>query len=235
MRALRTAWVLGVALAALVIATPAGGANECDGLMICVPVEGPWVVVPATDTGPQRERVEYQVTCPRNHVAAGLDARLSVRGIDVGFIGTLGSPVNPGISTSRSVVFLGTYVGRTSRAATFKPFVGCIPTSGGGSRVPTSVNQFRPGQPVTRRVRTTRVRPGTTTVVQRCRAGERLVGASHAFAFATRTPPSASLVAGVSGSQRVSGSTVRLVVSGDAELAGVRALVQVHALCTRSA
>lgn len=232
MRRLRLLWALAVTGAALVVAAPAGGANECDGLMVCVPVAGPWVVVPAA-TGSQRERVEWQMTCPQGHVAAGLDARLSVRPIDVGFIGTLGSPVNPGISTSRSVVFLGTYVGRTDSAPTFKPFVGCIPLAGGGSRIPTSVSQLRPGRPVTRRVKTVRVRPGTTTVVQRCARGERLVGGSHAFAFATRTPPSASLVGGIAGAERVGAATVSVRVTGDAELAGVRALVQVHALCAR--
>ena len=234
MRRLRVLWALVVTGAALAVAAPASGANECDGLMVCVPVAGPWVVVPAA-TGSQRERVEWQMTCPQGHVAAGLDARLSVRAIDVGFIGMLGSPVNPGISTSRSVVFLGMYVGRTADTPTFKPFVGCIPLAGGGSRIPTAVTQFRPGQPVTRRAKTVRVRPGTTTVVQRCRPGERLVGGTHAFAFATRTPPSASLVSGISGARRVGSATVSVRVTGDAELAGVRALVQVQALCARSA
>lgn len=234
MRRLRVALGLVVAGAALAVAAPAGGANECEGFMVCVPIAGPWVVVP-TSSAPQRERVEYQMTCPRNHVAGGLDARLSVRPIDVGFLGTLGSPVNPGISTARSVVFTGTYVGRTDRAPTFRPFVGCIPAAGGGSRVPTSVAAFPPGRPVTRRVKTVRVRPGTTTVVQRCAAGERLVGGSHAFAFATRTPPGASLVESVSGSQSVSAAGVTVRVTGDAELANVRATVQVHALCSRSA
>jgi hypothetical protein len=226
--------VVLVAASALVVAAPAGGANECDGFMVCVPVAGPWVVVPAA-TGSQRERVEFQMTCPQGHVAGGLDARLSVRAIDLGFIGTLGSPVNPGISTSRSVVFLGTYVGRTDHAPTFKPFVGCIPLAGGGSRIPTAVSQLRPGRPVTRRVKTVRVRPGTTTIIQRCTRGERLVGGSHAFAFATRTPPSSSLVEGLAGSTQVGASTVSTRVTGDAELAGVRALVQVHALCARNA
>ena len=234
MRRLRFIWAAVVAGAALAVVAPAGGANECDGFMVCVPIAGPWVVAPAS-TASQRERVEWQMTCPRGHIAGGLDALLSARAIDVGFLGTLGSPVNPGISTSRSVVILGTYVGRVNRAATFKPLVGCIPAAGGGTRVPTSVSVFPPGRPVTRRVKTVRVRPGTATIVQRCSRGERLVGGSHAFAFATRTPPSASLVAGVSGSQSVGSSGVTVRVRGDAELAGVRALVQVHALCTRSA
>jgi hypothetical protein len=234
MRRFRIACVFAVVGAALAVAAPAGGANECEGFMVCVPIAGPWVVVPA-GAGSQRERVEWQMTCPRGYIAGGLDARLSVRPIDVGFLGMLGSPVNPGISTARSVVFTGTYAGRTDRAPTFRPFVGCIPAAGGGARVPTSFSAFPPGRPVTRRVKTVRVRPGVTTVVQRCAAGERVVGGSHAFAFATRTPPRASLVESVSGSQSVAATSVRVRVSGDAELAGVRALVQVHALCSRSA
>ena len=222
-----------LAVATLAVAAPAGAANECDGLQICVSVPGPWVVVPAS-TSSSRVPVEYQLTCPRGHIVAGLDARLSVRGIDVQFLGKLGSPVNPGISTTRSAVFRGTYVGRADRAPTFKPFIGCMPQAGGGSRVPTSVSQIRPGRPVTRSVRTVRVRPGTTTITQRCTAGERLVGGSYAFGFSTRTPPSPSLVSGISGTQRLTDGRVVVRVSGDAELAGVRALVQVHALCTRA-
>jgi hypothetical protein len=229
----RALWAAVVVAAALAVVAPAGAANECDGLQICVSVPGPWVVVPAS-TSSSRVPVEYQLTCPRGHIVAGLDARLSVRGIDVQFLGKLGSPVNPGISTTRSAVFRGTYVGRADRAPTFKPFIGCIPAAGGGSRVPTSVTAFRPGQPVTRRVRTVRVRPGTTTIVQRCASGERVVGGTHAFAFETRNPPSASLVSSVSGSATVGSSGVSVRVTGDAEIAGVRAVVQVQALCARS-
>ena len=233
MRGLRTLWALGVVAASLAVAAPAGGANECDGLMVCIPVAGPWVVVP-TSTGTQRERVEFQLTCPRGYIVGGTDARLSSRAIDVGFIGTTGSPVNPGITTSRSAVFLGTFVGRSGAAASFKPFIGCMPQTGGGSRVPTSVSQVRPGRPVTRRVKTVRVRPGSATVTQGCSAGERLVGGSHAFGFYTASPPTASLVSGVSGTQAVGSGRVAIRVSGDAELAGVRAVVQVSALCSRA-
>ena len=73
-----TLWVVVVAGVALAVAAPAGGADECEGLMVCVPVAGPWVVVPASTSIP-RQRVEYQLTCPRAHVVGGLDARLSVR------------------------------------------------------------------------------------------------------------------------------------------------------------
>ena len=233
MRVVRVVWVAVVTAAALAAAVPAGAANECDGLQVCVSVPGPWVVAPAS-TGSSRTPVEYQLTCPRGHIVGGLDARLSVRAIDVQFLGRMGSPVNPGISTSRSAVFRGTYVGSSDRAPTFKPFLGCMPASGGGSRVPTMNTAFRPGQLVTRRVKTVRVRPGTTTVVQRCARGERLVGGTHAFAFDTRNPPSASLVSSVSGSETIGSTGVSVRVRGDAEVAGARSLVQVQAFCTRA-
>jgi hypothetical protein len=229
--ALGTLCVAGAA--ALVLALPAGAANECDGLQVCVPIAGPWVVVPASTTAP-RSRVEWQMTCPRGHIVGGVDARLSVRAIDVAFLGSLGSPVNPGITTSRSVVFVATYAGQARAAPTFRPFVGCMPASGGGTRVPTAFTAFPPGRPVTRRVTTVRVHPGSTLVVQQCARGERLLGGSHAFAFATRTPPSASLVSSISGTEEIRGQGIVVRVRGDAELAGVRALVQVHALCARS-
>jgi hypothetical protein len=220
-------------VASLAVASPAGGANECDGLMVCVPVAGPWVLVPTSGKVP-RPVVEYQLTCPRGHVVGGLDARLSDRAIDVSFIGTLGSPVNPGISTSRSAVFVATYVGASARAPTFRPFIGCMPGAGGGARIPTSATAFTPGRPTTRRVKTVRVKLGETTVTQRCAARERLVGASHAFGFATRTPPSASLVESVSARQVVRGREVVVNVRADSELGDVSALVQVHAVCTRA-
>jgi hypothetical protein len=227
--------VLGSALVVLVCAlaaaAPAGATKECDGLQVCISVDGPWVVVPAA-TGLQRQTVEWQVTCPRGHVAGGLDARISQRAIDLHFLGRLGSPVNPGISTERAVVFVGRFVGATPRAPTFKPFAGCMPSRGGGSRIQTSVSAFPPGTPATRRVKTVRVRPGTVTVANGCRPGERLVGASHAFGFNTRTPPSASLVSTVSGTQSVGAGRVSVRVRGDAELGGVRALLQVHAVCS---
>jgi hypothetical protein len=233
-RGLRIALASAVLGAALVVAAPAGGADECEGLMVCVSVPGPWVVVPTSSRVPRPE-VEYQLTCPRGYIVGGLDARLSHRDIDVGFLGRLGSPVNPGISTRRSVVFVASYVGGTAAGPTFKPFIGCMPATGGGIRIPTAAAAFPPGEPTTRRVRTLRVRPGTTRVAQGCTARERLVDASFAFAFATRTPPSASLVSSVSGSQAVRGREVVVTVRGDAEVGDVRALVQVHAVCARGA
>ncbi len=234
MRRLLAVWALVVAVAALTVgAGPVGAASECDGLQVCVPVAGPWVVVPTGSAVP-RSRAEYQLTCPRRYVVGGLDAELTHRAIDVGFLGALGSPVNPGITTSRSAVFVGSFVGRSTRAPSFRPHIGCMPAAGGGVRVPTAVAAFPPGRPTVRRVRTVRVRPGSVTVVQACAARERLVGASHAFGFFTRRPPSPSLAASVSAKQAVRDGRVVVTVRGDAELGGVRAVVQVHAVCARS-
>ena len=56
-------------------AGPAQAADECDGLMVCVPVAGPWVVVPTAASFP-RPQVEYQLTCPRGYIVGGTDARV---------------------------------------------------------------------------------------------------------------------------------------------------------------
>ncbi len=230
---MKTGGVLLVAIVAAlaVAASPAGAARECDGLMICVPRVGPWVVVP-TASGADRPRVEYQLSCPRGYVVGGVSADLSQRALDVTFIGNLGSPVNPGITTSRAVTFVATYVGATARAPSFRPRIGCMPASGGGIRIPTAATAFPPGKPVVRRVRNARVRAGTASVSRNCLAREHLVGASHAFGFFTSRPPGASLAASVSGTQVVQGGRVTVLVRGDAELGAVRATVQVQAVCS---
>ena len=225
---------LALVFALVVAVSPAGATDECAGLQVCVQVAGPWVVVPTSSAVP-RPTVEYQVSCPKGYIAGGLDAELSQRAIDLAFLGKLGAPINPGISTERAVTFVGRYVGTSPRGPTFRPHVGCMPASGGGVRVPTASVVFKPGHPTTRRVREVRVRPGNQTVVQTCAKGERLVAASHAFGFFTKRPPSESLVHAVDGRLAVRGQRVFVSVRADAELGGVRAVVQVHALCSRSA
>jgi hypothetical protein len=211
---------------------PAQAADECDGLMVCVPVAGPWVAVPTAASFP-RPRVEYQLTCPRRYVVGGVDARLSDRAIAVEFVGRLGSPINPGITTSRSVVFVARYVGATARSPSFRPFIGCIPSSGGG-RIPTAIGAVvRPGEPTIRRVTSARVTPGSKTVVSGCRGNEFLVDASHAFGFRRAQPPTATVIGMVSGTRSVSGQRVLVTARGNAELGSIRAVVQVHAVCSR--
>src|SRR5207245_3938454 len=105
------------------------------GLRVCVPVAGPWVVVPIGSTVP-RPRVEYELSCPKGFVVGGLDAELTDRAIDVTFEALLGSPVNPGITTSRAALFVASTSGSADRAPSFRPHIGCLPGSGGGVRIP---------------------------------------------------------------------------------------------------
>jgi hypothetical protein len=212
-------------------AAPAGATRECEGLMVCVAKAGPWVVVPTGGDVP-RPRVEYQLACPRHYVVGGLDAEVSERALDVTFVGLLGSPVNPGVTTSTSVVFVASYVGRTAATASFRPHVGCLPGKGGGSRVPTAAGTLVVGHPTIRRVRTVRVRPGSGSVVQACRGRERLVDAAEAVGFFMRRPPDASLARSVTATLALTGNRAVARVRADAEISAVHAVVQVQAVCT---
>jgi hypothetical protein len=217
-----------VALACAVLAAGAARAaptNECRGLQVCVRVMGPWVVVPASHA-----RVEFQLACPRRYVVGGLDAELSDPAIDISFLGKIGAPVAPGVTTSRKAVFVARFVGSTRRTVTFRPHLGCVPSNGAGGGIPTAV-VIRPGQPAVRRVKTLRVVPGRTwAVAAGCASAERLVAGSHAVGFYTAKPPAARLVAAVSTRQSLARDHV--VVQAKAGAIGrVRAIVQVSAIC----
>jgi len=216
-RLLGLAAVVGVAVVA---ASPASATpRECRGLQVCVPVTGPWVAVHATS-------VQFLLSCPRGYIVGGTDAELSDRAIDVVFLGNQGSPVNPGITTARDAVFVGTYVGRGATAPTFRPHLGCVPASGGGGRVPTAVGVFPPGQPAVRHAENVVVGLGTHRISLGCAAGERLVSGWHAIAFKTAAPPASDLVNGVSATQSIRAGKVVVSVQ-----AAARAVVQVGALC----
>ncbi len=221
---------LALLAAALVAALAAGSSsaatNECRGLNPCVPVAGPWVVVPtgASIPGPQ---VQYQLTCPKGFVAAGLDAELSDPAIDVAFLGSSGAPVSPGVTTSRTVVFVATYVGLSPRAPTFRPHIGCVPSQGGGARTPTGVRLVTPpGHPTVRRVVTSHVR-ASARIVASCHADERLVAWYLARAFATPAPPAPALVASLTANGHAAGTRVTVLARGHRG----PAVVQVAAVC----
>lgn len=225
--------VLAVALAAIAAtAAPAGATTECRGLQVCVKVRGPWVVVPS-ELGTSRAGVQFQLSCPRGFIAGGLDAELSDRAIDLDFLGLLGSPVGPGTTTTRSVVFRGVYTGSPPRTPTFRPHLGCIPVAGGGTGpVPyRKLQAFPPGQPTIRRVRTVRLHAGTTRAIAACAAGERLLSGWHAIGFYTAAPPGAAVVQSVRATRSSSGNRVEARVNAGAAVTGVRAIVQVGAVC----
>jgi hypothetical protein len=205
-------------LAAAVAAPSAHATNECRGLQVCVPVAGPWVLTGAA------AQVQYDLACPKGYVVAGLDAELSSRGIDIGFVDALGSPVNPGITTSRDAVFLGRLV-RGAGAASFRPHVGCVPASGSGQRAPTAASAFAPGKPVDRRVEEVPATP-SRTIRARCPARERLAGATHAIGFYGDSPPTPAAARAVHVAQRIRDGVVSLAIR-----AGGRAVVQLDLLC----
>jgi hypothetical protein len=224
--------VLAGAAAVATGAQSAGATNECRGLQVCVRVAGPWVVVPA-GLGTPRTRVEYQLSCPRSFAVGGLDAELTDRALDVDFLGKLGSPVGPGVTTSRSAVFGALYTGASARAPSFRPHLGCIPLTGGGTGpVPYRVSAtFPPGEPTIRRVRTVRLRPGILHATAACTAGERLISGWHAVGFYTASPPGASLIQSVSAARVLRGNRVEVRLRVGTAIRGVRAVIQVGAVC----
>ena len=210
----------------------ARAADECAGLDVCISVPGPFVAVPAAPPGGSRT-VYYRLSCPRRSVVGGLDAVLGDRSLEVRFLGRMGSPVNPGITTSQSAVFVATYA--RARVTYFRPFLGCIPTSGGGGRETTAVDASPRPVPPVRRVRTLRLRAGAPgRLAFRCSRGERLVGSSHAVAFRTRSAPPGSVLAGVTAARRQRAGRVEVRARRTAAVPPrVRTEVQVHALCAR--
>lgn len=223
---------LAVAAAALAVGVGSAGAtNECRGLQVCVPVTGPWVVVPTRPAVP-RPSVQFQLSCPKGYIVGGTDAELTSSAIDLSFLGALGAPVNPGITTARDLVFLGSFVGGGSPTVSFRPHLGCMPASGGGGRVPTSARAFvPPGKPTLRRVRNVQLTPRQTTrVVQGCARGEHLVDAHVALAF-NLTPPTPALVRAVTVSQAIDAGRVVVTAHASGALGAAPALVQVDAVC----
>jgi len=229
------ALVAAAAALGMAAAAPAGAADECRGLQVCLPAAGPWVVVPASGS------VDYELACPLpGYIAAGVDVRLSEAEIDVSFRGETGSPVAAGVTTRRAVLFTARSTAATPRRSSFRPFVGCVPTSGGGGRSQTAYaatppGGLRPSRPLERVVVTRRVVEGRAVVRARCARGARLLGGSHAVAFRTVAPPDASVLGAVRVARSVvGGAVVARVTVAPGALGGAAAEVQLHALCRKA-
>ena len=214
--------------------TSAGAGRECDGLIVCIPVAGPWVQV----LGGARQTY-YHLPCPgRGQVIGGLDAdRAGPLGIT--FLGTLGGPVGPGVTTGRSAVF----VAQTTRALSgFRPLLGCIPGGGGGGRGRTVLEPKRSLQAVAPapdatvwRVKNVRLKDvQRETLHHGCLAGERLLSFSTAVAFRTVRPPALSTLGSVRAQPRRAGGRIVVAVrSAVTRPANVRVEVQMQAVCSR--
>jgi hypothetical protein len=227
-------------------AAPAGATSECNGLPACVRVPGPWVVVPAPAPPASRQRVEYQLTCPQHFVVGGLDAQLSARTIEISFLGILGGPVNPGITTSSSAVFVAAPTGSGGTLASFRPLIGCMPAGRGAGSPPTLFRaprafaatplatgpSFAPGQPSVRRVKQFELGPSSSRrLTLSCARGERLLQGSRAVGFYSNGPPDDTLMQAVSTTLAVDASRVTVVARTGAAVARTRAVVQLQAVC----
>jgi hypothetical protein len=230
---------VAVAAALAVAAAPdrasARDAQECRGLQVCIPVAGPWVVVPEPARGARLSSVQYQLPCRKGSVVGGTDALVSDPWLDLAFLGSLGSPLAPGITAHANAVFIGTYVGPQRRPSTFRPYLGCVPASGGGGRSTVAFPQLRPGQPLIRRARNVVVPAAfPVTATETCGGGERLVGSGVALAFRGESPPAVEAAADVHAKKaEFEGRVVVTAYRGFAVPLRARVEVQIQALCAR--
>ncbi|HXH89142.1 MAG TPA: hypothetical protein VNI55_11130 [Gaiellaceae bacterium] len=219
-------------------APAAAAGTECRGLQSCILVVGPWVQVPAGS-----EPTYFNLACPgRGQTVGGLDADRARSAVDLTFLGELGGPVAPGTTTGREIVFVARATG--GRAVTFRPRLGCIPAAGGGGRSRTSYRPTRTlsahvavpkavAPKLVRRARVVRLRAlERQTASFACRPKERLLAASVAIAFRTKTAPDAARLASIRASVTRSGRVATATVRG-APLAGVRVELQILVVCAR--
>jgi hypothetical protein len=228
--------VVAVAIAcAAALALPAasaGAADECSGLPVCIPVAGPWVVIPA---GAPPASANWLLACPQG-IVGGVDARASEAAVAVDFPGRIGSPVNPGITTSNSLFFRGTYTGRARKATSYQPFIGCIPSAGGATTPMAFVraSAVKPGQPITIRVATLPVVPGRVArATLGCKPGERLLGSGQSVGLSTADAPTRAQLAAVHVVQARRGRLIVVRATRHGLAAGVGAEVQLQAECAR--
>jgi len=237
--------MLGVAALALP-AAPASAADECEGLLVCIPVAGPWVVVPSSASSTSSAR--WRLRCPEGSAVGGTDARASERFVEVSFPGRVGSPVGPGVTTSDAVLFTGRYAGAArGHGTSFRPYIGCIPGSGGGRRIPTSArpddpvasasasaSAVRPGTPVTVRTKTLRVGSGQLARGSlRCQGEERLLRGSAVVGLETSVVPTAAQLGSVAVVRVVRDGRVLVSARRQGLPEAIVARVQIQAECAR--
>jgi hypothetical protein len=218
--------VLVVAAVAATVAGPAGATNECHGIQACIRVAGPWVLVPAHGS------TRFLLSCPQGRsVVAGLDAQVTSREVHVDFVGRIGAPVQPGVTTTRYALFRA--VSSSNRRQLFQPRAGCIAPQGGGGRSTVSARVSPPGPSLEFRARIVVISPGAVKFGSvTCLPNEHVVGTWHSIAFRTKNPPkvvNANYVR--AGSVVVKKKVVLTASSTDALSIDVHAVVQVGAEC----
>ena len=231
--------LLALAAFLILLAVPAAVAQSpprvCEGLTICSPIAGPWVIVPGPSPPRRaRRRCGLAAGMPDGFVG-GLDARVANPWVEVHFPGLMGSPVNPGITTRRSTVFEATSVGPAGVPSSFIPFAGCIPAEG-GPRTPTGVGstaapqQLGPG-PIRRVVRVVEVRQQRVRAGLTCKRGQRLVGAEASAGIFAAIHPTRRQLDKVHLTRQLTNDHVWITVTRGDLAARIPVQVQIHALC----
>ena len=148
-------------------------ADECRGLPVCIPVAGPWVVIPATTSPDDLPAAVVADEVPGGQHRGGVDARLTNRAVDMSFSGLLGAP-SPGITTrTRS-----SSPARTRAMHCGRP--GSGPSSGAFRRRRRTHPDRRQARVTDKlRVRTVSFRT-TATANNSCSRGERLISSARA-------------------------------------------------------
>lgn len=208
----------------------------CEGLTICSPVGGPWVVVPGPTGRAQETSSVWMLGCPRGGIVGGTDARVGNAWVEVTFTGRVGAPVNPGITTGREVLFTGTSVGPRGRSSSFIPFVGCMPSEG-GPRTPTGravPAQLGLGQATIRRVRVLDLRGNSVSGGLACKPNERLISWSTSTGIYTSLKPTDRQLHGVQVSRSVVGRRIFVSARRTGVASSIGVEVQLHAVCAGS-
>ncbi len=232
---MRRALLVALAAAAFLAPGASAGRTECDGLLVCVRLVGPWVQVPAGT-----EPTYYRISCPqRAPTIGGLDADLGSGGVDVTFLGNLGGPIGAGTTTGRDAVFVARAT--RGRTATFRPRLGCIPGAGGGGRSRTAYHPTRKLAAVAPpaatlpaavwRSQVVRVARSGQSVRVSCKAKERLLSFGSAIAFRQARAPTAAQLASVRAVARPAGLRRAAATATGRPPTGVRVQLQVQAVC----
>jgi hypothetical protein len=224
MRTLALLALLG-ALAVAAVPGTASAANECNGIPRCIPVEGPWVSVPANG------EIVFALACPEGKgVVAGTDGQGSSLDIRATFDGILGAPVAFGRTTHTSALFRA--VSAHHKAGSFKPFIGCIPSpSAVRNTIAATVTPV--GPPLDLVFKTVPLSAGAQkTLTIQCPSGETLVDTWNATAFNTNGPPPPGFATAVRVKARQVGAKVQVAMSASEALpSSAKAQVQVGVRC----
>ena len=216
---------LVAALAAAAVTGGATAAGECNGIPRCIPVEGPWVSVPANG------EAKFMLQCPQGRgIIAGTDAQASSPDVRATFDAILGAPVAFGRSTNTTALFRA--VSAHHRPGLFKPFIGCIPApTAVRNTIATKATPL--GAPLDLRALTLKLTPGfQRTVTLACPNGESLVDSWTATAFGSTNPPSPALASAVTVKSRIVKGQARLTIfASEALPRSAQAQLQIGVRC----